>query len=284
MQRRIEMFESYDRVDTIKYFNGFSTTPALEYVVLNNISDFQPKMSSHLLTEICLCTEGSGFFQIDNEHIPFQKGDVVIINPYVLHGSGASDKETLQYYILGIKNIQFASSDEAFKYLYQLNGNRLPSYVDLLWSEIKDEFDSSRISIVRNLLTIILTELKCITSTNVIPFSKKETSIMADSIAQYINRHFNQKITLDELAKIFFCSKSTLMHTFKKAYGTSVLNYLMDRRLQEVKMWLKISNMPINLIAQENGFSSLPYFYKYFAANVGMTPLEYRNQAQEKIK
>lgn len=57
------MFESYDRVDTIKYFNGFSTTPALEYVVLNNISDFQPKMSSHLLTEICLCTEGSGFFK-----------------------------------------------------------------------------------------------------------------------------------------------------------------------------------------------------------------------------
>ena len=56
------MFESYDRVDTIKYFNGISTTPALEYVVLNNISDFQPKMSSHLLTEICLCTEGSGFF------------------------------------------------------------------------------------------------------------------------------------------------------------------------------------------------------------------------------
>lgn len=278
------MFESYDRVDTIKYFGGFSTTPALEYVVLNSISDFQPKMSSHLLTEICLCVDGSGYFQIDDEQVEVKKDEIVIINPYVIHGSGAKKDENFQYFILGIKNIQFSFQNEESKYLFKLDGNRLPAYIDLLWREIKEPFDSSRVSIVRNLLSIIITELKTLTDTNVIPFRKKETSIMADSVAQYINRHFNQKITLDDLAKIFFCSKSALMHTFKKAYGTSVLSYLMLRRLEEVKMWLKISNMPINLIAQENGFSSLPYFYKFFASEVGMTPLEYRKQEQDKMK
>ncbi len=276
------MIESYDRVDTLKYFSGFSTTPALEYVVLNDISDFQPKMSNHLLTEICLCTGGSGFFRINNEKITVKKDDIIIINPYVLHGSGAGANETFQYYILGIKNIQFSSPSDDFNCLYHLNGNRLPAYVDLLWQEIKDPFDNSRISVVRNLLSIILSELKTLTSTNVIPFRKKETSVMAESVAQYINRHFNQKITLDDLAKIFFCSKSALMHTFKKAYGTSVMVYIMDRRLEEVKMWLKTSNMPINLIAQDNGFSSLPYFYKFFSEKVGTTPSEYRKQVQEK--
>lgn len=276
------MFESYDRVDTMKYFSEYSATPALEYIVLNNIADFKPKMTSHLLMEIYLCVDGSGFFQIDKETMPFKKGDIVIVNPYILHGTGAKVDESLKYYILGIKNVQFSSQDDKFKCLYQLNNNKLPTYIDILWDETKNSLDEKRTPIIRSLLTIILTELKCITSTNVIPFTKKETSKMADSVAQYINKHFNQKINLDELARIFFCSKSALMHTFKKAYGTSILNYIMDKRLQEVKMWLKNSNMPINIIAQENGFSSLPYFYKYFITNVGMTPLEYRNKEQKK--
>ncbi len=282
------MFQDlYERVETTKYFSGFSTTPALEYVVVNTISDFPPKMSNHLLSEICLCTEGSGFFLINNEHIPFKKGDLLLINPYVMHGCGASENETLKYYILGIKNIQFSSSDETFKYLYQVNDNRLPSYVDLLWNEInemKDKFDNSRIPIVRNLLTIILTELKCITSTDVIPFNKKEAATVANAVAQYINTHFNQPINADDLAKIFLRSKSTIMHMFKETYKTTVLRYLTDRRIEEVKMWLKNSNMPVNLIAKENGYATLPVFYMHFAERVGMTPTEYRNQEQKKKK
>ena len=39
--------------------------------------------------------------------------------------------------------------------------------------------------------------------------------------------------------------------------------------------------MPVNSIALDNGFSSIPYFYNYFVRNVGMTPSEYRKRAQE---
>lgn len=95
-------------------------------------------------------------------------------------------------------------------------------------------------------------------------------------VAKYLDNNFKENISIDELCNMFYCSKSTLEHCFKRDFGVSVKNYLKDRRLEEIKFWLRISDKPISQIATDNGFGTLPYFFRFFYKKEGMTPLEYR--------
>lgn len=59
------------------------------------------------------------------------------------------------------------------------------------------------------------------------------------------------------------------------------MEYAMQCRLKEAQLWLRKSDMSVSNIALNCGFSSMPYFYKYFSKNVGMSPTDYRKKFTE---
>ena len=117
-------------------------------------------------------------------------------------------------------------------------------------------------------------------NTNVarIPYYLNQGSSLTSRVANYIEKNFRTDITIDSLCEMFFCSKSTLIHSFKEDYNTTVMNFLKARRIKEIKFWLTISDRPVSDIANDNGFNTLPYFYKYFYRLEGMTPQQYREK------
>ena len=68
----------------------------------------------------------------------------------------------------------------------------------------------------------------------------------------------------------------TQVHAFRKAYGTSPINYLISRRIQESRFLLTNSNHSLSQIARILGFSSLSYFSQSFHRTEGVSPMEYR--------
>jgi len=274
------MAEIYNRIDTDMYFDKQSIAPILEYVNSDIITDFENKSVIHGLTEIWLCRSGTGEMTIESVRRRVREGDFWVMNPYTLHSAYARHGETTEYLILGIRNVKFDIPDDLSKSWFTPTDNRLRTYIEFIYREAKKP-EKNTVQVMSKLLDLVLLETQRYFDTDVLPYNKKESYKLTDSVASYIETHFNQQISIDELTKIFYCAKSTLIHSFKKARGVSIMEYAMQCRLKEAQLWLRKSDMSVSNIALNCGFSSMPYFYKYFSKNVGMSPTDYRKKFTE---
>ncbi|MEG1848502.1 MAG: AraC family transcriptional regulator [Lachnospiraceae bacterium] len=104
---------------------------------------------------------------------------------------------------------------------------------------------------------------------------------MSDKLLQirtYIELHANQKLSLEQLSDQFFISKFHLSREYKKAYGHTIGNAILAKRVSMAKSLLRFSTKPIEQIAFDCGFQDSAYFIKVFKKAEGMTPLEYRKK------
>jgi len=99
-----------------------------------------------------------------------------------------------------------------------------------------------------------------------------------DLVRRYIDNHFKENLTLEQLAGLVHINKYYLSHAFRKEFNTSPISYLISRRIQESRFLLAETDHSLSQIAQILGFSSLSYFSKCFRRQEGMSPMEYRRQ------
>lgn len=99
-----------------------------------------------------------------------------------------------------------------------------------------------------------------------------------NDIQNYLDLHFAEKISLDDLSERYFISKFHLSREFKKITGTTIGNYLTAKRVSHAKRQLRFTNLPLDAIALECGLSDTSYFVKVFKNAEGMTPGEYRSR------
>jgi len=89
-------------------------------------------------------------------------------------------------------------------------------------------------------------------------------------------------VTLSQVAKNMHYSKNYFCRAFKKHFGITFLEYLNNIRIQKVKSLLLDTQMSIESIYREVGFSQSKQFYSMFKAMTGMTPLKYRQHYGQK--
>lgn len=135
--------------------------------------------------------------------------------------------------------------------------------------DIRTEIMSSKLIV--NLLTeVVVRRLEAFGE------NSKDTPKYIESIQDWLEHHYTQKVSLDGLAYQFSISKYHLSRQFKKYVGFTVNQYLLDLRLKKAMERLKYSDAPIYQIAEEVGFENTSYFVQTFQKNVGLTPLHYR--------
>lgn len=113
--------------------------------------------------------------------------------------------------------------------------------------------------------------------------NKSNKEIHAENIASYIQRNYSRKLTLETIAKDLNLSKSYVSHVFKEITGFTVMEYLQNYRLTQVKLMLEMdSKKTLQEIALDTGFESVSHFSRFFRKHVGMTAGKYRKLRQEK--
>lgn len=100
----------------------------------------------------------------------------------------------------------------------------------------------------------------------------------ASALKDYMDTHYQEKITLDKLADIFLINKYTLSRGFKEQYGTSIINYLLITRITHAKQMLRFTDDTVEEIGNSCGITPLYYFSRIFKQIEGVSPLEYRQQ------
>ncbi len=97
-------------------------------------------------------------------------------------------------------------------------------------------------------------------------------------IKNYLDEHYTEKVTLDDLAERFFINKFYLSKIFKETYGTTVNNYLISKRITRAKQLLRFTDMTVDEIGATVGMGDANYFSRMFRKVEGSSPSEYRKQ------
>ena len=91
-------------------------------------------------------------------------------------------------------------------------------------------------------------------------------------VAQYVDRHYQNKLSLEALSAAAGCSKYQLCRSFKQATGGTVVDYINYVRLNKAQELLQAHNHSMIEIAFECGFGSVQYFNKVFRKYMGCSP------------
>lgn len=98
-----------------------------------------------------------------------------------------------------------------------------------------------------------------------------------ESSIQFIQKHFKEPITLNMVADAVYLSPTHFSRLFKEEMGTTFIEYLSSYRVEQSKSLLKMTSIPIEVIAHQTGFASAGYFATTFRKYEGCTPSKYRS-------
>ncbi len=105
----------------------------------------------------------------------------------------------------------------------------------------------------------------------------KHSSIVY-KITEYINANYANKISLDDIAKEVYLSRSYISTVFKEEMGITLTEYIRDVRIEKSKLLLLDNKIRIVDISGLCGFDDQSYFTKVFHKSVGVTPKKYRDR------
>ena len=94
----------------------------------------------------------------------------------------------------------------------------------------------------------------------------------------YIDSHFNEKITVDELAAYVKLNPRYLTTLFKKEMGRTITEYISNMRVEVAQSLLARTDYTYAQIAYSLSFCSQSHFSKVFREHTGYTPREYRTK------
>lgn len=278
------MYELFSLKDTV-YFGDSSQLLYISPFKFER--DWHGMHHSHECTEIFFCLSGTGSFYIEDKTFPVRPFDFVIVSPGVEHAESSTSASPLEYIVLGMSNIAFSFKDDNDGF-HRGNFKEDADFIKALLSELINEVSlkpsqyTKAASNILNLLLIYLYRLSSFQISSIVP---KKASVPANRssewIKQYLDNNFTKEVNLELLEEKFHLNKYTIIHNFKKFYGTTPINYILDRRFSEATFLLETTENTVRQISESLGFSSYSYFTQRFQRRFHMTPSQYRKQMRK---
>ena len=101
---------------------------------------------------------------------------------------------------------------------------------------------------------------------------KKNAMKRLEQAFSYIDEHFCEKITLDEVAAVAYMSPNYFSSYFRKMMNVSFSDYVTRLRIMRVRELLKDENNSVTEVAMQCGFNNISNFYRLYKKHVGKPP------------
>lgn len=256
---------------------------------LNEYLNHELPIHYHDAIEYAMVLKGDVIYKINGEEILLHPHEAILVNSDVIHSVLQSDKEASLYTIGFSSNLLISDSKNALfkKYIEPIiYGNskylvikdlEILNLMDTIYQDSKKNYnDLHFLSLLLELWSKTyekLCQLDLITNTNELVNEERIKAILA-----YIHEHYQEKINVDDLAKLLNISKNTCFRLFKRYLTKSPTEYLLDYRTNKAATLLLHSNKSVISIALECGFENASYFGKVFKEKTGLSPSNYRKK------
>ena len=245
--------------------------------------DWHSVPHTHNHTELFYIVGGKGQFLIEDQVFPVDVNNLVIINPNISHTEDSLNAQPLEYIVLGIDGVELVTTENSngqFCILDHFESADISSCLRNILREMEQK-NTGYEDICQAYMEILIIRLMRSTALAV-PAEPQAVSAnrQCASVRRYIDLHFKEAPTLEQLAEEAHMNKYYLSHAFKREYGVSPINYMISRRIEESKYLLTETDLSMSQIAQLLGFSSLSYFSQVFRRTQSVTPMEFRQNAR----
>ena len=280
------MSRSHYSINPDQSFTIRGTAKLLNVASARYGGDWHSVPHTHNHMELFFIVGGKGQFLIDDQLYPVDINTLVMINPNVTHTEVSLNAQPLEYIVLGIDGIELATSNTSngqFSILNHYESMEISSCLRNILREMEQKNPGYE-DVCQAYMEILIIRLMRTTALAV-PAEPQtvSTNRQCAAVRRYIDLHFKEPLTLEQLAEEGHMNKFYLSHAFKKEYGLSPINYMISKRIEESKYLLAETDLSMSQIAQLLGFSSLSYFSQVFHRTQDITPKEYR-QSQRNMQ
>ncbi len=247
--------------------------------------EWNSSLHTHDCTELFLITGGHGFFHVDSAVIPVTADDFIIVNGGVPHTETSDRKAPMEYVVLGVEGLETRSDSGGYTVIHRFSEQRQASACMRMLLQEAESARPGYEAVCHNLLQIILLLVRRREAAALRPVAPGPKASRECSLVRwYIDGHFKENLSLEQLAAVANLSKYYLAHAFQKEYGLSPIRYLTRRRIEESRFLLAETDHSLTHIARVLGFSSLSYFSQAFRRIEGVSPREYRQRCRGRQK
>lgn len=251
----------------------------------------------HLEMEIIYIKKGCGIVSIDLSSAVVHQGDIILVAPGQLHGISQYEDVRLEYenILFDLNMLEAKSNDSCtaeffapLKHSHMLAKNiytpqdvEYPKISEKLdrADEICKTFPHAYQLAIKGCLFGLFYEIFADWKIGTAPKKPLTSLEKLKIIIKYVENHYQDRITIEEIASFCDYSQSHFMKYFKNAMGMSFIEYLNDYRLMMAARLLLASDSSILSVSQEVGFENLSYFNRCFKKKFGQTPSAYRGAA-----
>lgn len=255
------------------------------------------ELHHHDFYEIYYLVSGDVTYMIEGKLCRVMPGDLLLISPRELHQVSISPgMEAYERYVLWINEAAVHRLSSQTTDLEQGLNPLRPGYSNLirltpeqrhqvrnLMEAVYQESGNRGFGgdILRNsLISALLVQINRLTEQHrQEPDSFVHPSRMVSEIVNYVNQHYRERLTLDDLAEGLYVSKYHLSHEFQKHMGTSVYKYIQKKRLQIARQLLAQGEHP-STVSGLCGFGDYAGFYRAFVGEYKIGPREYMDSVR----
>ena len=120
--------------------------------------------------------------------------------------------------------------------------------------------------------------MECVSTESVTDANARSKIQMA---VGYIQEHFGENLTVNDLAEHYGMSPNYFSSMFKKEMSRSAVNYITELRINQARELLYHSELSVVDISKKVGYEDSQYFFRVFKKYLGMTPLQYREESRK---
>lgn len=258
--------------------------------VVYNLSGADCLPHTHDFIEIMFCVDGQSIQLIDNVSYEIKRGSLLFINYKQVHE--IKNTGGCVYYNVLINPALFGSaladSENAFELLTlstfnelsevdtsissicfgEKESEKIESLISVMFAEYRTK-DSNYTDVIRGLLSALLVFIFRKMSEGI---GKAQKIKIPVEIIDYIDQHYNEKISLEDLSGRCFYNPSYFSKIFKECYGVKLSDYIIKRRVENAQKLLVETNMSIEEVCAACGYTDKALFYRHFKKVRGITP------------
>ncbi len=112
-------------------------------------------------------------------------------------------------------------------------------------------------------------------------YAAEDKASLTEQVRNYVDAHISEEISREDIARFTFLNEDYLSRIFSKEQGIPLSQYILTRRIERAKEFLRIPDMPISEVAEKSGMGSFAYFSRQFRNRTGMSPSEYRRSMNQ---
>lgn len=246
----------------------------------------------HSYFEITWILEGKGNYFVNGQEYTMEKDDIIIFNNVEPHGwklLGGNMKLLVMIFSPEFVAEKISVFDAEYLKPFVERGSNFKNRVGREekvneeirisireihqeWNERKEGYPLMIKANVLRILTMLIRAYQDETKSGEMLKEKKNAMKRLEQAFTYINDHYCEKITLEEVAASVYMSSNYFSSYFRRVANISFSDYVTRLRVNRAREMLRENGANVTEIAMECGFNNISNFYRLYKKHMGKTP------------